>query len=756
MPDNLIQVGATVDLSELKALVNQSDEVSAAYKRLAQAQIEANNASKTARSTLNALATGELPMVDSVIKDYAKELEASKKASEALKVSQGDLNVILGRGGAAAEEVSKKTVDVRHSIGLLDNTIRGAHGQAMADVIRLFGTSGVVMAALPIAATAAGFALLGGFVYEGYQNLKEHREELEKLTDDETRFSTVVNNVFDNLNDKLLRAQIKADELNDDHLGALKKQLELIDHQSMDELVQRFQKVATAADKVFADLKSHWYTLGTGSDGAKHDLEQFQVQYESLLAQGKQGEANDLLKGTLASAQKVLAAQKELTVVNTHLGDVLHGEVATEEQARYAQSQKAALQAQFLQQQRASNVLAAAHVGHTKEEIAAREQLIAALQAQLGVEGKISQITSATKNEAIDKYNKMKIVDATHLAGAHSKIAAEIKKENEAAVQTGPLLARLWQTAGNEARKYLDTIRAGYEGEIELAGVNEQATEAILAAQLAKHKISKNQEVLAVRDAKLKELKEEQDYLKAIQSLYAQGTKEWQDYQNRLNLIHAQALKIRANAEAQTAKATDIQYKQLFNSMGHSFKGFVDSVLVGNQTIAQDFQQLYAGLILALVNYLEQEAVEWLAHYLTKHLLHKTDAVSTITDDAATGGASAYASVMAALPFPANVATAPGVAATTSAAIEAFTAGLASFDIGSNFVPMTGLAMVHRGEQIIPANQQGPGYSGAGLQIHFNISATDGQDAARFIMKNSRSIANAITKELRKKGMFSA
>src|SRR6202042_978756 len=76
------------------------------------------------------------------------------------------------------------------------------------------------------------------------------------------------------------------------------------------------------ADVTFAELKTSWYQWGAGSAGAKHALEEFKTQYDSLLAQGKDKDANDLLAGTRQSAERVLALQKQVkdnqTTTGTH------------------------------------------------------------------------------------------------------------------------------------------------------------------------------------------------------------------------------------------------------------------------------------------------------------------------------------------------------------------------------------------------------------------------------------------------------
>lgn len=97
-------------------------------------------------------------------------------------------------------------------------------------------------------------------------------------------------------------------------------------------------------------------------------------------------------------------------------------------------------------------------------------------------------------------------------------------------------------------------------------------------------------------------------------------------------------------------------------------------------------------------------------------------------------GAEAFKSVIAALPFPANVAVAPGVAAAAiSGAAGAATAGKAAgsfvgvFKDGSDSVRATGLAMVHKNERIFTSSENQQiiqllrGASGGGSSITVNI-----------------------------------
>src|SRR5581483_3641831 len=249
--------------------------------------------------------------------------------------------------------------------------------RALTSFIASIGPVGAAMeAAFPFLAIIVGATLL-------LEHLAKLREEGSKLTESQVNFGTTVSNVLNGLDAKLLEAGIRTDELNQNHLGALNKQLELIDRQSMNELVQSFGVVAKAADVTFAQLKTSWYQWGAGSAGAKNALDEFKSKYDSLLAQGKDKEANDLLAGTRQSAERVLELQKQVKDNQTTVspGGTHHGDYNKYEQA--------------------SNALKKEGIGHTEKEIEAQQMLVDALQAQVSVQEKVNQLKAAQSGNAV-------------------------------------------------------------------------------------------------------------------------------------------------------------------------------------------------------------------------------------------------------------------------------------------------------------------------------------------------------------------
>jgi hypothetical protein len=336
--------------------------------------------------------------------------------ADAARSARGAFTEIKDGAGKMGEATGYSMMEARHGVMMLGEEFGIKLPRALSGFIASIGPIGEAMeAAFPFLAIAMGATLL-------IEHLMKMHEEGEKLTEDQVRFGTAVSNAFNSLDGKLLQAQIHADELRNNHLGALSKQLEMIDKQSMAELVKSFEEVSKAADVVFGDIKSHWYTFGIGSEGAKHALTGFKTEYDSLLAQGKGDEAADLLKGTRESAEKILAMQKQGKAALAGMSGKAGTD--TEDQSKYDQ---------------ARNELKKAGVGWTEKEVQAQEALVEALKAQSGIEEKVatlkklesSNATRTVSNEAGKQQSEAAKAAAEHtLKMGEMGIAAEREAAN--------------------------------------------------------------------------------------------------------------------------------------------------------------------------------------------------------------------------------------------------------------------------------------------------------------------------------------
>jgi hypothetical protein len=348
-------------------------------------------------------------------------------------------------GNEMGRTVGTNMFEARHGTMLLAEEFGVKLPRALTAFITSIGPIGAAMeAAFPFLAIAVGATLL-------LQHLGAMREAGMKLTQDQVQFGTAAFNAFNSLDDKLLEAGIKADELRNDHLGALKKQLELIDHQSMAELVHTFDDLTKAADTAFKDLKSSWYEFGSGSAGAQHALEQFKAQYESLLSQHRDKEASDLLKGTRESADRTLASiQRSVALAGAFTPPHIDGPAGAGTGAMAAIA--AAYTAGLMKQLAAQQLI----VGALKDQATAQQKVADIKKvddgnAGRGAAGAMSSQASAAAREAAESQTRM----GTAAVGADKSVAE----------------ARLTIARGSiEQRLALDTDFTNREYAVQMAG----------------------------------------------------------------------------------------------------------------------------------------------------------------------------------------------------------------------------------------------------------------------------------------------
>jgi len=364
--------------------------------------------------------------------------------SDAAKSARGAFTQIKSGAGEMGRETSGSMMEARHSVMMLGEEF-GVHlPRALTSFIASIGPiGGALEAAFPFLAIAVGATLL-------IEHLAKLHEAGEKLTEDQLKFGTAVQNAFNALDQELLRAEIRADELRGDHIGALNKELRLVDMQSLEHLARQFELVAKEADVVFKGLQTSWYQFGAGSEGAKHALDQFKAQYESLLAQGKDTEASGLLAGTLKQARTILDLQKQYVASQSHDGaggDYAKFEAASEGLKKMGVS------------------ISGVDAG-IKKEIAAQQQLVDALNDQLQMEQRIADIKKYTKaNDRTVTHNTM------------NREAEEAAQERAAAAEQ-----ERQQRVKAMEETYRDELTQIQEGERQQIGEAREGSAARLAA----------------------------------------------------------------------------------------------------------------------------------------------------------------------------------------------------------------------------------------------------------------------------------
>jgi hypothetical protein len=263
------------------------------------------------------------------------------------------------------------------------------------------------------------------------------------------------------------------------------------------------------------------------------------------------------------------------------------------------------------------------------------------------------------------------------------------------------------------------------------------------------------------RNAEAEEKKLDANILAAKKNLFAQIVKEQEKYIKEVDRALKQEQKL---------------WDDMFRQINRGFNSVIEGFLTGHATILQSFAKLGSDIVMTMIRALTKILVEHIAHSAavraieassiaqrlaqfaggeaSKKAIQSTSNVAQVTGDAGTGAAAAFASVIEALPFPANVAAAPGVAAAVLAQIESF-ATVASA-AGGMLVPADGtLSMLHKNEMVLPASLSagvqrmvsgggsgGDGFGGGGdVHVHMgDITALDAKGVDAILRDRSDTL----------------
>ena len=162
-------------------------------------------------------------------------------------------------------------------------------------------------------------------------------------------------------------------------------------------------------------------------------------------------------------------------------------------------------------------------------------------------------------------------------------------------------------------------------------------------------------------------------------------------------------------------------WKAAFQTIGNDFQSLTRSILTGQKTIGAGFAEMGRSMALDVIGNIEKMTLKWLEHEALTLVAHNagntakvvsdataagtSDAInhkshmSEIFGDAKTAAAGAY-KAMAGIPI-----VGPELGAVAAGVTFAGVMALASFDVGTAYVPHDGIAMIHKGESILPPPQ---------------------------------------------------
>lgn len=191
------------------------------------------------------------------------------------------------------------------------------------------------------------------------------------------------------------------------------------------------------------------------------------------------------------------------------------------------------------------------------------------------------------------------------------------------------------------------------------------------------------------------------------------GLAEYQKLVNQKEQIDQQYDEKRKQLDNKALQDQLNNIRHYVQQVDQAFFNGVNEWILGQKKFSQAMIDAWKNIVSAVIKDIEEIAAKWIEEHIimaaiekilgvsgaSKVAAHNTENVLMATSDAAAGAGAAFASVIEALPFPVNVAVAPGVAAEVLATGLGFAAA-ASAETGG-FIPRDGGVMLHQGEVVV-------------------------------------------------------
>jgi hypothetical protein len=229
-----------------------------------------------------------------------------------------------------------------------------------------------------------------------------------------------------------------------------------------------------------------------------------------------------------------------------------------------------------------------------------------------------------------------------------------------------------------------------------------------LADQVKLHEITHTQETNALLRALAIRVSAEETAQNEIKAMYPKGSAEYEKAQAELTKIEEkftlERQKIQEKERDENVKDWTTALTQIQSAWDSQLKG----LLAGTTSWATAMKSIVADLVIDIIKDMEKIAIEKIALGL---------------GGTAIGGGGIGGAIFGAL------------------------GSLAGFQAGTDYVPQTGLALVHQGEAIIPASMNpaaGGSGGGGGPSINISISAIDGASVQRIAPMLARQITQLL------------
>lgn len=353
-------------------------------------------------------------------------------------------------------------------------------------------------------------------------------------------------------------------------------------------------------------------------------------------------------------------------------------------------------------------------------------------------EGTVSQGGQAM----IDKVKAFVEQIKTAMAGAFNAPSEKTDGANAGALNLG-------------AKTAIEATIARINGEIAILRGGLAQKQVIFQLEADMWALTEQQKLKLTLDASKATFAAEEGKLKAIRDLWPAHTKEWEEA-NRKMLQASQGFKTNLmQINADIIRDFKSKLDDVGNALMSSFNSQLRGLLAGTTTWRAALKSIFGDMVIYAIQAIEKMVMNWATGQLAM-------VIATATGEAGKTEAVAAGTVArSAIELPAVLASigksvsklfaelsawltplegpaAPANAAAVAAGVSATAIGaIAGWEQGTNYVPRTGLALLHEGEQVIPASEQGPPFSGGG---GITINAWDGASVQSWLARGGATM----------------
>ena len=329
--------------------------------------------------------------------------------------------------------------------------------------------------------------------------------------------------------------------------------------------------------------------------------------------------------------------------------------------------------------------------------------------------------------------------------------------------------AGLMNFGGAEA---MQAGKIALEGTIKLMEEYYKGQQEKYTADVAAYRISELDKNAALITALKGNQAFELDTVNVLERYYARNAADKARYEaQKAKIVADTALKIQ-KLEDDSYKYVQKQVEGYVNNIQSSWDSSLRGILAGTTKFKDAMTKVFADLIIYMIQQIEKKFIFEKATLLLTDSLYKLFGASQVATAAETEGAktgiaeagaaarigSSIAEAMSAIGTavavvfvklaaffsslgPVGIAMAAGAAAGVAAVA---TGMIKKFDVGTNYVASSGLAMIHKGEAIVPAAGTGPFTGGMGAPpVTVNVT-NHGPMSTHQLNQQARQIAKAV------------